>query len=243
MADKPNFFTTLKTKEVIITKPYVEVHLPFKYFGHRIAEVIGNEIETFGLFNVYVWETYDYETTKPTSYFFKFPSKIRTIPSSFEDKTIDGKKMRVLSYSQNDVFIKTTDIQLDSDVARHMLDIVFNAYLPDLIPYNEIHSFWSEVNRFNGVKPAASEAVLEIIVSEICRDPHDPSRPFRHLIRTNPKTSMNDRLLMNIRNIPKYNSTFAAITSGNPKVGITTSISRLRQGKEEQPSPVEEAIS
>jgi hypothetical protein len=243
-----DFMFIQPNKEVILTKPYCEIHIPEDYISHNIAELIGNEIDTFGLFNIYVWDDYDIEHTKPRTFFFKFPSRIRTAPSVIDTRRgKDGEKIRVLKYEEGDILIKSVAIQENSDVARQMLDIMFNAYLPDTIPYNNIYSFWTRVNIFNGVKPAANEAILKIIISEICRDPDDLSRPFRHYLRDKflhggVIGDMSKRKMLNIRNIPKYNSTFASVTSGNAKQGITSSIARIRSGKIDKDSPIEKAI-
>lgn len=238
-----DFMSIQPNKEVILTKPYCEIHIPEDYISHNIAELIGNEIDTFGLFNIYVWDDYDIENTKPRMFFFKFPSRIRTAPSVIDTRRgKDGEKLRILKYEEGDVLIKSIAVQENSDVARQMLDIMFNAYLPDTIPYNNIYSFWTRVNSFNGVKPAANEAILKIIISEICRDPTDLSRPFRHYLRDNISGDMLKRKMLNIRSIPKYNSTFASVTSGNAKQGITSSIARARSGKVDKDSPIELAI-
>jgi hypothetical protein len=238
-----DFFTISPNKEVIFTKPYGEIIIPAEYMDHNIAEIIGQEVDTFGLFNFYVYDSYDVENIKPRVFFFKFPSRIRMAPSSIGDRRGEkGEKEYVLKFEEGDTLITSTAIQENSDVARQMIDIMFNAYLPEAIPYHEIHQFWTQVNRFNGVKPAASEAVLELVVSELARDPNDLSRPFRLLMRDDRNVSSGARKLINIKNIPKYNSTFASVTSGNAKQGITSSIARRRQGKPDKSSPIETAI-
>jgi hypothetical protein len=247
---KSGFLKALPTKEVIFTKPYGEIIIPQSYIEHHIAEIIGQEIEIFGLFDILVWDTFEIEKYKPTVYHFKFPSKIRTSPSEIENKKFPGESENsiILKYTDGDVFIVSTAVQKDPNVARQMIDIIFNGYMPSTISYSDIYDFWTKVNDFNGVKINASEAVLELVISELCRDPNDLSQEFRKAIqkqyKSNPgsKIDLKSRKMVNIRDIPKYSSTFASLTSGNPSQGITSSIARRRTGKPDKETPVETAI-
>jgi hypothetical protein len=87
-----------------------------------------------------------------------------------------------------------------------------------------------------------SQSSIEIIVSEICRDPKDLSRPFRHRLRDEPDFNRNGWKIINIRLIPKFTSAFASLISGDPRGNLVSVISRQRQGKSQRPSPVEDAI-
>jgi hypothetical protein len=244
MAEELDFIKILPTKEVIFAKPYGEIIIPESYITHHIAEIIGQEIEIFGLFSINIWDTYDKEKSKPTKYNCTFPSKIRTIPSEIEEKKFEGdeEKSIIFKYTDGDTFIVSTAIQESPDVARQMIDIIFNGYIPNSIPYDKICDFWTKVNTFNGVKIPASSSVLELVISEFCRNPNDLSQPFRLALKANTKTDFYSRKMINIRNIPKYSSTFASITSGNAGQGITSSIARKRSGKSDKDSPVEDAI-
>ena len=117
-------------------------------------------------------------------------------------------------------------------------------YLPNVFPYEDIADYWTQVNAFNGVKISSmSQASIELIVSEIARDPKDPSRTFRSKLKGFPKTNRYAWKLINIRQIPRYTSVFASITSGDPKGNLISIISRQRNnGNNQKESPVEDAI-
>ena len=229
---------------VEFTCPHAEIIVPQDYFDHRIAEYDGNQVDIFGLFEFRIWKTDDIEHETPDKFFFKFKSRIRTCPNHIrEDRDMDGKKYTVLEYDEGAIFIKSCDLQTDSDVARQMLDIMTMGYLPNIMPYDDIAQYWTDVNVFNGINlNSMSQSSIEIIVSEICRDPKDLSRPFRHRLRDEPEFNRNLWKILNIRNIAKYTSTFASIISGDPRGNLVSVISRRRQGKAQSTSPIEDAI-
>lgn len=234
----------LKNKSTVFTNPYSEIHILQKYFDHGIAENVGQFVELFGIFEILLWSTYDIEDEKPEKVFFMFKSKITTAPSYIrEDRNIDGDKEIVLCYNEGATFVTSTDVRVDSNVASKMLDIVTLGYLPNIMPYEEISRYWTDVNTFNGMSlDSMSQSAIDIITSALCRDPKDISRPFRHRLRDNPNFDSRNWKMINIRLLPKYTSAFASLTSGNPRGNLVSVIGRNRQGKSQKESPLEDAI-
>jgi len=234
----------LPDNSVIFTCPHAEIAIPQDYFDHYIAEVVGKQVDVFGLFEIKIWSTEDIENEIPKAYFFKFKGRIRTVPTQMkEGRSSAGTKQTILSYDEGATFVVSTNLQTDSDVARQMLDIMTMGYLPNVIPYEEIAQYWTDVNIFNGISlDSMSQSAIEMIVSEIVRDPLDLSRPFRHRLRDDPKFSRTAWKIINIHNIPKFTSTFASLTSGDPRSNLVSVISRQRQGKQQRTSPLEDAI-
>jgi hypothetical protein len=243
--DNPDFLEKLPDGSVIFTCPYAKIILPQDYFDHGIAEIIGKEVDVFGLFNILVWKTPDVDDETPIKYFYKFKSRIRSIPSSIEEGGRDenGKKQIILHYNEGATFIVTVNLQTTIDVARQMLDIMTMGYLPNIIPYNEIAAYWTDVNTYNGVSLSAmSQICVEMMVATLCRDPDDMSRPFRYRLREDPKISQHAWKILNIRRLPRYSDAWASLISGDPKSNIVSVISRQRQGKPQHESPIENAV-
>ena len=231
-----------KHDALIFKKPYGEVHIPEDYIAHGIATIIGQEIETFGLFDVTVYENEDQSGT-PTVVHFTFPSVIRTSPSHIELKRgADGNEY-VLQYGIGDRFINSTLIAQQSAVARMFIDTLFKGYIPDSLPYDKLLQFWSDCNAINGVNLNVLSVVLQTILSEFARDPVSPEYPFRMALNDKKRNvSQLDRLLVRVMDLPRFNSTFASLSSADPKQGITMSVVRRRMEKSDNPSPVEDAI-
>lgn len=246
-----DFLKELDDKSVVFTCPYAEIDLPQDYFDKGIAEIIGKNVNIFGLFEIKVYEANpddedkDVSKIKYKSYFFKHKGMVYTCPNTIVEKRNSlGEKYQTLVFKKGDEFIKSTLIVVDTKVASKMLDLMTLGYLPNVFPYEEIADFWTQVNTFNGIKISSmSQASIELIVSEIARDPKDPSKTFRSKLKESPKTNRYAWKLINIRQIPRYTSVFASITSGDPKGNLISIISRQRNdGNSQKDSPVEDAI-
>jgi hypothetical protein len=241
----PDFLEKLPDSSVIFTCPHAEIIIPQNYFDHGIAEIIGKEVDMFGLFNILVWETPDIDDETPKKYFYKFKGRIRSVPSSIEENSRDdtGQKQTILHYNEGATFIVTTNLQASIDVARQMLDIMTMGYLPNIIPYEEIAAYWTDVNTYNGISlNAISQTSIEMMVATLCRDPADMSRPFRHRIREDPKISPYDWKILNIRRLPRYSNAWASLISGDPRGNLVSVISKQRQGKSQRESPIEDVV-
>lgn len=242
---KIDFLKETEDKAVIFTCPHAEIDVPQDYFDKSIAEMIGKDVNMFGLFEIKVYDTEDPdEHDKFRKIFYKHFGMVFCSPSSIVEKRDDnGEKIMTLVFKQGDTFIKNTMIAVDTKVATKMLDLMTLGYLPPVFPYEEIAQYWTDVNTFNGVKIGSmSQASIELIVSEVARDPRDPSKTFRQKLRDDPKTDRLGWKLINIRQIPRYSSTFASISSGDPKGNLISNISRQRTGGTNKETPVEDSI-
>ena len=103
------------------------------------------------------------------------------------------------------------------------------------IRYDVIHEYFNENAALNGFKYGVSSQMLGIIVSELCRDPNDLTKPFR-------MTKMEDMSAykpINIEQIPYYISPYTSITNINwDKAVINACL--LKDGKE---SPLEKVLT
>lgn len=241
--DIHEIFELTADKRVILKKPYAEVHIPEDYVEHGIASIIGEEVETFGLFDVYVWETEDKTKNNPVKVSLTFSSKIRTVPSRIDRKKVGEEGEYILEYVQGDLFIKSTQIAKSGDVSRAFIDILFKGYIPDSLSYDDMHDFWNQCNNINGINLNVSDVVTEMILATFARDPHHMEIPFRIALSDKRKGYNGfSRKMVRVTDIPRFNSTFASLSSGDPKQGITTSINRHRSGAGDNPSPIEDAI-
>ncbi len=245
-----NFLTETEDHAVVFTCDYAEIDIPQDYFDKGIAEMIGKDINMFGLFEIKVYDAGVEEDdidehTKFKSYFFKHKGMINCSPSIIKEKRdpATGEKILTLVFKNGDKFIKNTTVAVNSEVANTMLDLMTLGYLPPVFPYEDVAQYWSDVNSFNGVKIGSmSQASIELIVSELARDPKNLSRTFRAKLRDNPNISRNSWKLINVREIPKYSSVFASIGAGDPKSSIISQIARQRDCASQKDSPVEDAI-
>lgn len=243
-----DFLKELDDGSVVFTK-YATIIVPDKYFEKHIAEFIGSSVSIFGLITINVYDTEiddddNLDKAPFNEFFFKFKSMILMQPSNIiEIRNKDGEKEWKLIFNKGSAFIKNKNIVVDSAVASKMLDIVMLGYFPNVIPYEEIAKYWTDVNNFNGVGLSAmGQKIIEMIISELCRDPQNQARAFRHKLRDDPKTDKTKYKMINIRLLPKYNSFFSSLTSGDPRGNLISIIGRSRNGEGQRESPVEQAI-
>lgn len=242
--DKIDFLQEMNDGSVQFTCERAEILFPDTFIDHKIAEIVGMDVIIFGLFEIKVYMTEeDYVNNKPKHIFFKHIGKILTCPSAITDtRDANKEKCILLSYKKGDSFIKNVNITVDSKVASILLDLMTLGYFPNVINYDDLATYWANASKYNGVSlDSMSMTSIELIVSEICRDPKNLARPFRHKLRENPKTDHKDWKMINIRLLPKYSSIWASITSGDPRNNLISIISRMRKGEGQKYSPVEDA--
>ena len=246
-----DFIKELSDNSVITTCPYMQVVLPQKYFDHNICEFVGSNVNTFGMFEVRVFRSDDIENERPEKFFFKFKGMFLTSPSSVTEEKVkvvtdEGEITEtnvILEYTEGSTFITSTIVKSDPDVAKRMLDFMTLGYLPNIIDYGDIASYWTEVNTANGINLSEmSLSSIELIVSELCRDPDDYSRAFRKRLRDKPTTSKRDWKMLSTKYIPRYTSVFASLTSGDLKGNLVSMISKERSGKKQYDTPLEENL-
>ena len=214
-------------------------YIPEKYFDLNIAYFSGEYLEIMGIF-VYSYST---DVGKTPSYYkhFKYPTMIRCIPSSIEKITnfiIPG------SSSANDYrlahMLPGTELLSDIEVAQSIdnvekfVNLSKGGHLPSYIPYTEIHEYWIDNAKLNKFSYKVSNQILGIIISQICRDPEDLTKPFRY----SKDKDMTAYKAININMIPKYTSAYTAFTSENPDEAIAAAITNKGSGK----SPLEKIM-
>ncbi len=250
---KIDFIKVMPDNSCITTVPYIQIVLPQKYFDNNICEFVGKNVNTFGLFEVRVFRTEDYETETPEKYFFKFKGMFMCTPSSVTEEKVKIESLSegdtietnvILEFTEGATFITSTVIQSDVNVARRMLDFMTLGYLPNILDYKEIAKYWADVNVSNGIKLGEmSQTSIELIVSELCRDPKDYSRSFRKRIKSDPKVDTKSWKLLSTKMIPRYTSVFASLTSGDPKGNLVSMISKERSGKKQYATPLEDNLN
>ncbi|MDR0675712.1 MAG: hypothetical protein LBF97_01565 [Elusimicrobiota bacterium] len=234
----------------LVKCPYLKVYIPDSYFLHRIAEFIGSDIETFGLF---YFDAYGTDSTKyneedpfkhPKRYLYTLPTSIHMCPSDIYEERDEKKKLRhVLEFIQGDMFIKNINAIEDWKKVSSLLHLLISGFIPNELEYNEILSFINESLRINKTDFGVADTVLEILIAEISRDKDDPMKPFRFTIRDNPSIKMTDRKSVKIDNLGRLTNTFAGISSADPKQGVTTAITRARNNIPEKVSTMEETLA
>ena len=189
-------------------------YVPEIYFTREFAVTRGEEIDLLGIF------TYNIVTGNKQG-----PMRRFNLPSVFTSKpTINYKakdlkitknnqdqEYRVLGFKYDDVVIKSVNIPQSVVYIEQFFKLLLSGKIPTSVPYNELYEYFSENAKLNGKNYGLSEQLFGIITSEMCRTPNNLSLPFR----LSKSKDMYDYVGCSIKDIPKYVSPYAAISSEN----------------------------
>ena len=199
-------------------------YVPEKYFDINIANQIGESINVMGIFS---YGLFDKAGKKQKVDRFKCPTMIACKPSfvTKEPKyhlegTKDVQAYRLFHFKKDDELICNTNIPMDIENVEKFMSLLIRANLPESIPYNELYDYIIKNAEYNGFNYKVSGQIIGVLISELCRDPKDLSRPFR-LTSMN---DMNDYKAISITKVPKYTSPYTSITSENADEAIAAAM-------------------
>lgn len=233
----PSWVKEEDDKAIFTGKGEVIYYVPKKYFDKKVASIIGEKVECLGIFQ-YCY--FDETGKKGKLKWFKFPTIIECIPSSISnqvfqlDGTNEETEYRLLHFSEGSELLSsvyTTKSALNVEAFLKMLD---SASLAPGIPYEEIYEYMVLNAQYNNFSYKVSHQILGLVISELCRDPDDISKPFRLSKYTDSKSYK----MIGIKNVPKYTSSFTALTSEDPDAAIASTIINKGTGT----SPLERVL-
>ena len=224
------FEITADKKMVVKPSKYVEVRITDDYFENRISEIVGDCVETFGFLDILAWDEYDehLKDSDAVKIAMRMPVVFITKPTRIVHDSKNS--LTILEYHGGDLLITTLLIPKNSSVVARYVDLVLRGKIPDDIPYDQIVNYLEKCTIINGVDMKVNSIFLDLMVMMVSRDPNNLARQFREAIKDNPKMSMLSRKLVNMDIVPSITSQFSAISSGNPKYGITSSIGAVNSG-------------
>ena len=197
-------------------------YIPESYFrsdgSMKFAEMAGEYINTIGVFPYEVFDSkgksiYGVKLMNHPMVISCMPDEIDKVKGLVIDKKIDVPvDYRVLRFRKG----ATALVSLKSPQNAENIENLFRIFMitgniPNLIPYDEIHTFFTNAVKLNGASFGISNQLLGVMVSQICRSMKDEAIPFR-LAKEN---DMHKFKSISIKMVPKYISAFTAITSEN----------------------------
>lgn len=231
---------------VVFTCPKAQICIPNEYLDKSIATINGSIVTTVALLQIAVWNDIDTDNTKPEQFFFKYEGVIDTHPSSMSyDVDDNGDKMLILEYRAGDPFIVNVNVQKTDVNANKILDLITYGYLPNVFSYDEIADYFVTTCRSNEVGLGGLGMIpVEMIISELCRDPNDLSKEFRYRLAKDPDFNERKWKIISADKVTQYSSTFASISSGNARGKMISIISKKKHdGFKDHYSPLEDIIS
>ena len=213
-------------------------YVPELYFDRGNAEIKGEYINLLGILDYTIFKK---DGSNIGLKRFNFPTVFLCKPSRIEkEKKIRLKSVteeqdyRLLIFEKGDAVVVSTRVPQNISNVEDFYRIFLTGKLPTTIPYNKLHEYFVDSIELNGSSYGMSLQMFGIVISEMCRDPKDPSRAFRH---TNFKDQMEYKAI-SIKELPKYISPNASISSENWDTGVIGSI----MNPNESNSPMEKLL-
>lgn len=219
-------------------KGYLQFFVPEKFFETKKAIIVGEFVNLIGILDYTIYDDKGKNNgLKP----FRFPTVFLAKPGEIEKvkdiqltKYTERQDYRLLKFYKGDPVIVSTKVPKGVANVEEFFRIITGGTLPR-INYNVIHEYFEENASLNGVKYGVSSQMFGMIVSELCRDPNDLSRPFR-------LTKMEDMAaykMINLEQLPYYISPYTSITNINWDKAVVNAC-LLQGGKE---SPLEKVLT
>ena len=222
----------------------MKIYLPEYFFekGSIYGTVYGNLIETIGLF----WFKVDgkkYELTLPLKIRFSFTSEEKFRGKIIPEMPTDSYK--VFTLKKGDAFVYDTNHVEDiSDLELGILKLINGAKMPATVSYSEVMNILLQLLVASGVKTKlpVSSSIFEIIFSELYRNKHNPSEPFRALVNKSQHTSDYDFKMMKLTKVSQMNSVFNSLLSEDVYTQLANCVVRTKEHQKDRISPMEKLL-
>ena len=197
----------------------VRYFIPERWFNAGIAFVTGEFINLIGCFSYALYDSKNKPIGKlrnfnfPTAFLCQ-PYKVDKMKDIRLTKYEDPTDYRVLRFKKGDKLIVEIDVPKMVENVEDMFKMfVITGHIPTNIPYIQLHQYFLDNveysgNKYNGVPTQ----MIGIFISELARDIHDPSKPFR-LSPEKKKEDYTAYKSISVKDIPKYKSAYQAFTS------------------------------
>ena len=242
MATNGDTYFKVEGEYIYLTAPYCEFYIPEEFFKDSAAFAVdmGETIKAIGLFNVAFFK--DGEMIEQR--LLNIPTWIDIYVNEFNKHQIqlphseDPVLCRVLSFYEGNRVMNAMVIEDSEDVLTY-LQLICAGKIPSSVPYSKSAALWKKNQELAGVSLGVPSMIEELILSTSYRSKKDPTKKFASVIGRDPNTSEYDYEMASIREICRYQSTFAGITFEDMDSMITSSLNKTRYNKEEQDSPLE----
>ena len=216
-------------------------YVPEVYFNtNNIALVIGSYISMLGICNYALLDKDGKirgevkEFHFPTIMLCK-PSEVEKVKNYQVTKNTDAIDYRILHFKDGDEVVTSVKVpQIIDNVEVFFSMFLITGKIPTTISYDKIHEYFKENINLNGSDYEMNMQMFGLVVSEICRDPRDLSRPFR----LSDMSNMHGYRPISVKEIPNYISPYVAITSENFDESLMAAITT----KEDKYSPLEKVL-
>lgn len=199
-------------------------YVPEVYFDRGDAQIKGEYVNLLGILD---YTIYKKDGSNIGLKRFNFPTIFLCKPSRIEKaknlrlkEVTDQQDYRLLIFEKGDAIVVSVKVPQNITNVEDFYRIFLTGKLPTTIPYDKLQNYFVDSIELNGSSYGMSLQMFGIVVSEMCRDPKNPARAFRH-------TNFTDQMAykaISIKDLPKYISPSSSISSENWDLGVVGAI-------------------
>jgi hypothetical protein len=199
-------------------------YVPEYYFESKNASIVGEYVNILGVLDYAIFDSNGKSSRlKP----FRFPTVFLCKPSDIMKmkdikltKYTESQDYRFLKFHKGDEVVTSVKVPQDVDNVELLMQLFTSGHIPTTISYDIMYEYFIESMRLNGGNFGMTSQQFGFLVSEICRDPKDLSKPFR----LSKSKDMYGYKCINIRQVPKFVSPYTAITSENWDEAVVSAV-------------------
>lgn len=199
-------------------------YVPELYFDRKDAEIKGEYVNLLGILDYTIFNKSGSNIGLKRFYFptvfLAKPSRIEKAKNIRLKSAVDPQDYRLLIFEKGDAVVVSTKVPQNISNVEDFYRIFLTGRLPTTIPYDKLQDYFVDSIGLNGSSYGMSLQMFGIVVGEMCRDPKDPSKAFRLTKFTDPMAYKN----ISIKDLPKYISPNASISSENWDLGVVGAI-------------------
>lgn len=237
-----------KDNIIYLKEGRLEIYLPQSYIEKGFCSINGTTVESLG---VGCYKYYNKITdTKPSKVgTLNAPTLTifypRDIDPSVETTIYDNGPVGeylILHFHAGDKVLNQVCIKKLDNVVN-FTNLLLGGKLDNNIPYDLITRYWISNMSINDVNFNVPAVTLDVVVSELCRNPKNTQQPFRMVIGKDPKgVSPVAYKRSNTRDNCASNSVFSAIMFEDMNRMLDASICMTVHDKKQNISPIEKII-
>ena len=141
-----------------------------------------------------------------------------------------------MKFTKGDPIIVSTKVAQEIENVESLINqFIITGNIPNTIPYDELQYYFIDNMEMNGNSYNLNLQMWGFIISEICRNPNDPTKSFRSMKSTN----MYGYKSISVKDISRMDSPYSALSSEN----FDDSIVRATLSQNESDSPLEKILT
>lgn len=239
MYDVPSFLKRDGDSLLFNKEGSLVFYIPELYFERNYAVTVDEYVNIIGVLD---YAIFDNKGKHDGLKRFNFPTVFLCQPSEIEKvknvkltKSSEAQDYRLLKFLKGDRVVVSVKVPKINENVEEFYKIFTCGKLPTTIPYSILQDYFIENMRLNGGSYGVTTQMFGFVIGELCKDPHDQNKLFRHTNYTDETAYQTVSLV----EAPKLISPYSAIVSQNWDEALVAAI----VNKNQVDSPMEKLLT